>query len=149
MTLQPYEGKSQEVVLSITNSATNCLFANQAFSEALATNKMVDFFQDLNKKIDLNSLPRSVFVQKRGGSDEIIASLNIDFFENRLVTYFQGKEKSIKLSNALGIIQDLSEIFAKTQSSTANSEAQKLLSIEDEFTNALDTTESSTSDIKL
>lgn len=146
MTLERYEGKSKEVVLSTTNSATRCLFANQAFSEAVATNEIISFFRDLNEKIDLNSLPSNVFVQKRGESNELTAFLYIDFFSNRLVTFFQGKERSIKLSSALGIIRDLSEIFAKIQSSTTNSETQKLLSVEDEFSNALDTTKSSTSD---
>ncbi|CCB87113.1 putative uncharacterized protein [Parachlamydia acanthamoebae UV-7] len=84
-------------------------------------------------------------MQKRGQSDEIIASLDIDFFENRLCTYFQGEEKSIKLSVALGIIQDLSEIFAKIQSSTIHSETEKLPPLKDQPTNALD----ATSDAKL
>lgn len=145
--LDRYDSNKPKEVLRIADPTVSCLFANQALSEALAANQVSNFFQKLNQQIDLDSFPSNVnvFVQKRGVSGEITASLDIDFFGNRLVTYFQGEEKSVNLSNALGIIRDLSEIFSKIQSSTTNSETQKLPSIEDEFTNALD----STSDTKL
>lgn len=126
-----------------TNLAKDCFLATQLLSQAIVTDQLSHFFQDLNQKINLNSIPRSISVQKLGRSNEIIASLNINFSGNQLATYFQGKQTSIKLSCALGITRDLAEIFAKIQSSITN------LALEDDLTCALTATESSTSDTKI
>lgn len=138
LSLERYENKTT------TNSAVaDCFLATQLLSTALITNQLSQFFQNLNQKINLHSLPHEISVKKLGGSNEIIASLKINFSQNQLVTYFQGNYTSIQLSNALGITQDLTEIFAKIQSSPVN------LALEDQLTHALTTTESLTSDIKV
>ena len=70
----------------------------------------------------------------------------MDFFDNILVTRFQGVEHSVKLSVALGTICELSEIFAKILS---NDGQQKLLSKVEEFSNALALKEASDVEVKI
>jgi hypothetical protein len=125
-------------------AVSNCLLATQMLTEAITTNKIFTVLSKIAQEIDLNSISQCIFITKWGPSKEIVTSLNFDFFNNRLFTCFQGQEKSIKLSNALGIIQDLSEIFAKIQLAK-----DSLPRIADDFSNALEGSSSSTSDIKV
>jgi hypothetical protein len=128
-------------------AVSNCLLATQMLTEAITANKISTVLSKIALEIDLNSISQCIFIEKRDSSNSsnaFIASLNFDFFNNHLFTCFQGQKKSIKLSNALAIIQDLSEIFAKIQLAK-----DSLPRIADDFSNALEGSSSSTSDIKV
>ena len=55
------------------------------------------------------------------------ARLAINFSENQLVTHFRGEKNRVKLSCALGILRDLSELFAaiKEQAKTNSIESEQ------------------------
>ncbi|MBA3958315.1 MAG: hypothetical protein H0X51_07995 [Parachlamydiaceae bacterium] len=93
-------------------------------------------------------MPDRVVVKKLDAEWDVVANLSIDFSDNKLTTYFQGKVKSVSLSSTLGMVRDLSEIFATIQAS-AKADAEKLSSFEEEFNKALVSTESCKSDTKL
>lgn len=135
--------KTDEDRIEVNRDVTsvNCLLATQMLTGASSTREVSAILGNLNQQINLPYLPQKISLRTNNLTREFVTGLDIDFFENRLVTYFQGNVNSIKLSNALGIICDLSEIFDKFQS------AKKTPLIEDEFTNALDI--KNTSDVKL
>lgn len=90
----------------------------QQFSEVLAEDKDVfSFFKDALPDAGYQPLPRNLAFKARD------ASIYFDFFGNRLVTCFRGEQKEVKLSNALRISCDLSEIFTKIMSSELELEA--------------------------
>ena len=141
----------------VSTSIKNCLQAAQFFSEELAEGNVNSFFSNIHHNFNLRDLPFDIKVIKKSSSG-IVAGLEIDFFEDILVTYFKDEKKSISLACALGIIHDLTEIFAKIERSakstgvaklTSTTEVAELTSIEDEFSHALDTTDHPTSDVKI
>lgn len=131
----------------VDQNVANCFFAEQIFSEACTADKISD--ELLIKISKENPCARGIFLEKKNLAKYTTTSLRINFFENRLITSYQGKELSIKLSCALGIISELSEIFAKIQSATKLQESEKDLSIESQFANVLDIIGSSESDVQL
>lgn len=125
-------------------AVSNCLLATQMLTEALTKDKIRTVLSEIAQKIDLDLISQCLFIDKRDSSNEIISRFYFDFFNNRLVTCFQGQEKSVKLSSALGIIRDFSEIFAKIQLAQGG-----LPRIADDVSNALEGSSFSTLDVKV
>src|SRR6266852_259135 len=121
LALQRTEGAYDRVM----SSERQCFLAIEMFIDAHATQKTDEFFTEIQQKINLDFISE-ISVQKVGLSDEVIASFKMVFFNNLLVTYFQGEECSFNLSFALGIISDLTEIFAKVKGSAKSAEVEKL-----------------------
>jgi hypothetical protein len=130
-----YPESKGTVSVAVNPAVKDCLVATQMFSKAIGNQEKIVLAYNLKKTCNLDSLPKNIVVRKLGSSGETIASLYIDFFENRIVTNFQGRELSNKLSNVLGLFGDLSEIFAKIV------ESDRKVRMEDEVANALDARE--------
>src|ERR1700733_1617057 len=85
-------------------SGSDCIYAKKMFCIALEINKVTECLYYLSLKYNSVRTPRNISVRILNGENDTVAQLKIDFFRNRLVTYFQGRENSLKLSCALGII---------------------------------------------
>ena len=77
--------------------------------------------EHIAQKLPHYLLSKKIHLLTTDPSGKVIASLQLDFFNNRLITYFEGEEKSVTLSFALGIIYDLSEIFTRIETSPEES----------------------------
>lgn len=130
------QSKEESKKLS-ASPVSECLRAFDFFSKAHAAKNMDDILKDVAQKFNFNLLTRDIQLIKKDG-----ASLCIHFWENKLVTNFNGEEHSIRLSNALGIICSLSEIFGKMQAAGTINDPN-LLTSDDTFMDALDTGASS------
>lgn len=112
--------ESEAIVASIpVTPFRECIESIQCFTSALTTNQEIGrFFANCPNSSD--PLPRGL----EFGSDN--ARLSFDFFQNRLVTVFNGDVKEVKLSCALRISCELSEVFMKIMAAQAR-ENQALL----------------------
>jgi len=118
--------------------ALECQKAVKIFSQALDEHQEGNFFSTvIDKFFVVSVLSREISISSEN------ACLEIDFFENRFATCFHGQKNELKLSNALAIINDLSEIFSKIASSK---EVEKLPLIEDRLSLTHDS-DSESSDI--
>ena len=93
------------------DSSTDYILAAEMFREGYKT-EIDQFFTNLNKKFDFNVLARSIQVLGTGTSGEVVTSLRIDFFDNRIVTWFQGEEKTVDLFHVLEIFRAFSGVFS-------------------------------------
>ena len=117
----------------------NCLVKAQQLTDVLSTTERLgDFFKQCIQSRDEEPLPRILeFTAAR-------ASIRFDFFGNRLFTSFDGEEKEVKLSCALGISCDLSEIFMKIM---ASEDRGRHIELEGQLHRALEFNERSVSKI--
>ena len=118
---------------TVLQAVSDFLTATSKFSK---TTDIALFFDNFNR-INSDSFPTNISVEQKNSSNDSISSLCIDFFENKLITFFQGDRKEVELSKILGVIRDLSEIFSKIHPSAKPLEKGIFLANEETLTQAL------------
>lgn len=119
-------------------SANVCIRTTLAFkevqemSETERMNGLSRFITFLPNHVDLKQLTKNVIVYGKSPSGDVVATLEMDFYENKIVTQYKGVEKTLALSSALGTLRDLAVVFIKVQQERVASE--RLLTIVDHIT---------------
>lgn len=69
-------------------------------TELFSCPEIRQYFNNFDKKV-LDQLPSSLIAEALGQSNEVTARFEVDFFENRVVTYFNNKVHTHELSKVL------------------------------------------------
>ncbi len=112
------------------DSSTDYILASEIFCQ-IDKQDTDKFFAGIGKKFDFAWLARSIQVLRSGASGEVVASIRIDFFDNRLITCFQGEEKTVDLFHVLEIFRAFSGVFAKVQDSRKEASRERLYLLTD------------------
>ncbi|MFI5343604.1 MAG: hypothetical protein ACHQUC_05215 [Chlamydiales bacterium] len=119
------------------NIAKHCLVAHELMSINIQQGTPTDqILGELSKRYTISSLPPYITFKNSE------SCLEIDFRSNRLITRFKGVQKVCTLSCALGIFEELSQIFASVErakkEAPSSSSDQTLSSVEELYETVCD-----------